>query len=118
MPYNRHFTDAFPGLNVQSGRVAAIAPYQDRRRTMPLLHIDVIEGRTPSEIQALLDAVHDAVVEAFEGATAGPLPGGAHPSRSRDRRLGYRSRHHSLATAGDRARGQPAARPRNEGEVL
>jgi phenylpyruvate tautomerase PptA (4-oxalocrotonate tautomerase family) len=33
---------------------------------MPLLYIDVIERRAPSEIQALLDAVHDAVVEAFE----------------------------------------------------
>ena len=33
---------------------------------MPLLYIDLIEGRTPSEVQALLDTVHDAVVEAFE----------------------------------------------------
>jgi phenylpyruvate tautomerase PptA (4-oxalocrotonate tautomerase family) len=33
---------------------------------MPLLYIDLIEGRTPSEVKALLDAVHDAVVEAFE----------------------------------------------------
>ena len=33
---------------------------------MPLLYVDLIEGRTPSEIQALLDAVHEAVVEAFE----------------------------------------------------
>lgn len=32
---------------------------------MPLLYIDLIEGRTPSEIQALLDAVHEAVIEAF-----------------------------------------------------
>ena len=33
---------------------------------MPLLYIDLIEGRSPSETRALLDAVHDAVVEAFE----------------------------------------------------
>jgi phenylpyruvate tautomerase PptA (4-oxalocrotonate tautomerase family) len=33
---------------------------------MPLLYIDLIEGRTPSEVEALLDAVHDAVVDAFE----------------------------------------------------
>jgi len=33
---------------------------------MPLLYIDLIEGRTPSEVQALLDAVHEAVVDAFE----------------------------------------------------
>jgi len=33
---------------------------------MPLLYIDLIEGRTPSEVKALLDAVHEAVVEAFE----------------------------------------------------
>jgi phenylpyruvate tautomerase PptA (4-oxalocrotonate tautomerase family) len=33
---------------------------------MPLLYIDLIEGRTPSEAKALLDAIHDAVVDAFE----------------------------------------------------
>jgi phenylpyruvate tautomerase PptA (4-oxalocrotonate tautomerase family) len=33
---------------------------------MPLLYIDLIEGRAPSEVQALMDAVHDAVLEAFE----------------------------------------------------
>ncbi|OBH01899.1 MULTISPECIES: tautomerase family protein [unclassified Mycobacterium] len=32
---------------------------------MPLLYIDVVEGRAPSEVRALLDAVHEAVVEAF-----------------------------------------------------
>ena len=32
---------------------------------MPLLYIDLIEGRTPSEVEALLDATHEAVVEAF-----------------------------------------------------
>ena len=32
---------------------------------MPLLYIDLIEGRTPSEVRALLDAVHEAVVDAF-----------------------------------------------------
>ena len=32
---------------------------------MPLLYVDLVEGRTPAEIQALLDAMHDAVVEAF-----------------------------------------------------
>jgi phenylpyruvate tautomerase PptA (4-oxalocrotonate tautomerase family) len=33
---------------------------------MPLLYVDIIEGRTPSEIQTMLDAIHDAVVEAFQ----------------------------------------------------
>jgi phenylpyruvate tautomerase PptA (4-oxalocrotonate tautomerase family) len=33
---------------------------------MPLIYVDVIEGRTPTEIQTLLDAIHDAVVEAFQ----------------------------------------------------
>jgi Tautomerase enzyme len=33
---------------------------------MPLLYVDVVEGRTPAEIQTLLDAIHDAVVEAFQ----------------------------------------------------
>jgi phenylpyruvate tautomerase PptA (4-oxalocrotonate tautomerase family) len=32
---------------------------------MPLLYIDLIEGRTPSEVKALLEAIHDAVVDAF-----------------------------------------------------
>jgi phenylpyruvate tautomerase PptA (4-oxalocrotonate tautomerase family) len=32
---------------------------------MPLLYIDLIEGRTPAEVKALLDATHDAVVDAF-----------------------------------------------------
>jgi hypothetical protein len=32
---------------------------------MPLLYVDLIEGRSPAEIRALLDAIHDAVVEAF-----------------------------------------------------
>jgi phenylpyruvate tautomerase PptA (4-oxalocrotonate tautomerase family) len=32
---------------------------------MPLLYVDLIEGRTPADIRTLLDAIHDAVVEAF-----------------------------------------------------
>lgn len=32
---------------------------------MPLLYIDLIEGRSPSEVRALLDAIHETVVEAF-----------------------------------------------------
>src|ERR1700733_11521456 len=32
---------------------------------MPLLYVDLIEGRAPAEVRALLDAIHDAVVEAF-----------------------------------------------------
>ncbi len=32
---------------------------------MPLLYIDLIEGRAASEVRALLDAVHESVVEAF-----------------------------------------------------
>ena len=32
---------------------------------MPLIYVDLIEGRTPDAIRAVLDAVHDAVVEAF-----------------------------------------------------
>lgn len=32
---------------------------------MPLLYFDIIEGRGPAEIKALLDAAHVAVVEAF-----------------------------------------------------
>ncbi|MGB7142072.1 MAG: tautomerase family protein [Mycobacterium sp.] len=32
---------------------------------MPLLYVDLIEGRAPGGVRALLDAIHDAVVEAF-----------------------------------------------------
>jgi 4-oxalocrotonate tautomerase len=32
---------------------------------MPLLYIDLVEGRMPSEVRALLDAIHETVVEAF-----------------------------------------------------
>ncbi|MGA9492226.1 MAG: tautomerase family protein [Mycobacterium sp.] len=32
---------------------------------MPLVYVDLVEGRTPAEIRALLDAIHDAVAEAF-----------------------------------------------------
>jgi phenylpyruvate tautomerase PptA (4-oxalocrotonate tautomerase family) len=32
---------------------------------MPLLYVDLIDGRAPKKIRALLDAIHDAVVEAF-----------------------------------------------------
>lgn len=33
---------------------------------MPLIYVDLIEGRAPAAVRAVLDAVHDAVVEAFE----------------------------------------------------
>lgn len=32
---------------------------------MPLIRIDLVEGRTPQQITRLLDAVHTAVVDAF-----------------------------------------------------
>jgi phenylpyruvate tautomerase PptA (4-oxalocrotonate tautomerase family) len=32
---------------------------------MPLVRIDVIEGRTPEELQSLADCIHQAVLEAF-----------------------------------------------------
>ena len=32
---------------------------------MPLIYVDLIEGRTPAEVQALLDTIHEAVLEAF-----------------------------------------------------
>lgn len=37
---------------------------------MPLVRIDVIEGRSDDEIQALMDTVQDCVVEAFEVPTS------------------------------------------------
>lgn len=33
---------------------------------MPLLRFDLIEGRSDAELKALLDAAHEAVLEAFE----------------------------------------------------
>jgi hypothetical protein len=47
---------------------------------MPLLYIDLIEGRTPSEVKTLLGAIHDAVVDAFE-APPRSLPGSSTPIR-------------------------------------
>ncbi len=32
---------------------------------MPLLRFDLVEGRSPSELQALLDAAHAAMLQAF-----------------------------------------------------
>ena len=32
---------------------------------MPLIYVDLIEGRTPAEVQALLDTIHEAVLKAF-----------------------------------------------------
>jgi malonate semialdehyde decarboxylase len=34
-------------------------------KAMPLLKFDLIQGRNPQQIQALLDAAHSAMVEAF-----------------------------------------------------
>lgn len=33
---------------------------------MPLLRFDVIEGRSPEELKKLLDAAHEAMVDAFQ----------------------------------------------------
>ncbi|MCM3703020.1 tautomerase family protein [Paenibacillus macerans] len=33
---------------------------------MPLLRFDVIEGRSPEELKKLLDAAHDAMIDAFQ----------------------------------------------------
>ena len=33
---------------------------------MPLLRFDLIEGRRPDEVQSLLDAAHEAMLEAFK----------------------------------------------------
>ncbi len=33
---------------------------------MPLLRFDLIEGRSPDELRTLLDATHDAMLEAFQ----------------------------------------------------
>ncbi|MDZ5783971.1 tautomerase family protein [Marinococcus luteus] len=33
---------------------------------MPLIRMDVIEGRTEEELKLVADAIHDAVVESFE----------------------------------------------------
>lgn len=33
---------------------------------MPLIKFDIIEGRSPEQLQALLDAAHEAMVNAFQ----------------------------------------------------
>ena len=85
---------------------------------MPLLYIDLIEGRTPSEVTALLDAIHDAVVDAF-----GVPPRDryqvvhTHPAHEVVA-VGYRSGHRALSASDGGARGEPATHPRDEGKVL
>ncbi|MGY6653610.1 tautomerase family protein [Amycolatopsis sp. TRM77291] len=32
---------------------------------MPLIYVDLVEGRTPEQVHSLLDAIHEAVVIAF-----------------------------------------------------
>ena len=85
---------------------------------MPLLYIDLIEGRTPAEVKALLDAIHDAVVDAF-----------GVPPRDRYQVVHTHPAHEIVAwdtglgidrssPTGGGARGEPATHPRNEGKVL
>jgi 4-oxalocrotonate tautomerase len=33
---------------------------------MPLVHVDLIEGRDPEQVRSLLDTTHGALVEAFD----------------------------------------------------
>src|SRR5947209_17003148 len=40
-------------------------PKRCQGEAMPLLYVDVIEGRTEEDVRTLLDALHEAVVEAF-----------------------------------------------------
>ena len=40
---------------------------------MPLLRVDVIEGRSEAELKELLDAIHCAMLAAFKSARTGPL---------------------------------------------
>src|ERR1700753_2901435 len=62
MAHDRHFTPASRLRNVVTKRPP---PAQTGGEAMPMLYIDLIEGRTPSEVQALLSAAHDAGVDAF-----------------------------------------------------
>src|SRR5437870_1589341 len=57
-----------PTWRTRRPRLDAPSPtdHQTRKETaMPLLYFDVIEGREPGEIKALLDTAHAAAVEAF-----------------------------------------------------
>jgi phenylpyruvate tautomerase PptA (4-oxalocrotonate tautomerase family) len=65
MLYSGHFTGDVRASNVDGIRGALRAP-NHREKTMPVLYVDIIEGRTPAEIQELLDAIHETVVEAFQ----------------------------------------------------
>jgi phenylpyruvate tautomerase PptA (4-oxalocrotonate tautomerase family) len=62
------FTPA-AGMNdlEDSGSVNSANPEDTEKENhpMPLIKIDAVEGRTQSEVTALLDAVHRAVVKAF-----------------------------------------------------
>ena len=84
---------------------------------MPLLYIDLVEGRTPAEVKALLDAIHDAVVDAFgvpprdRYQVVHTHP--AHEIVAWDTGLGI-NRSSRLVVV---LRGEPATHPRNEGKV-
>jgi hypothetical protein len=59
MLFRRSFTAGVSGSSVDTTRGA------DHEKAMLLLYVDVIEGHTPAEIRALLDAVHaDITAEA------------------------------------------------------
>ena len=85
---------------------------------MPLLYVDIIEGRTPAEVQELLDAIHEAVVEAFEVPQRDRYQVVHIPSSPRGRHLGHRSRHQPLGSAGGFARGEQATSARIQRTVL
>lgn len=48
---------------ISSGAAGA---FHDEISTMPLINIDLIEGRSDEQVKILLDAAHRAVVEAFQ----------------------------------------------------
>jgi phenylpyruvate tautomerase PptA (4-oxalocrotonate tautomerase family) len=50
----------FAGVQTESE-----ADYREGDYAMPLIKIDALEGRSQSEVAALLDAIHRAVVNAF-----------------------------------------------------
>lgn len=50
----------FAGVQTESE-----AGYREGDYAMPLIKIDALEGRSQSEVAALLDAIHRAVVKAF-----------------------------------------------------
>jgi len=77
---------------------------------MPLLRIDVIEGRSEAELKELLDAIHGATLAAFKVPATGPLSDFARAPSGRNENRGYGTGHVAHRAYRHGASDNPAAK--------